>query len=1839
MNMKIKKVFSMFLALLMVCSVVWTNFTPTTAEAATPTRAASSTSQYGLQDNVQDGLILHCWDWSFNNIAEQMETIAKSGYSAIQTSPIQEAKEGTKGVSNFNWWVFYQPKSFVIDNSGNSGLGTKAEFENMCRVAHSYGIKVIVDIVANHTGNGGANGIANTVIDDIKNDPNCYHNYGNFKDINYGDRYSITHDSMGLLPDLNTENTKIQNYVLGLLKECIDSGADGFRFDAAKHISVPSEGSEYTFWPNTVNKAKEYASSTRGIDLYCYGEVLDGTGGPAMTDYTQFMSVTDNGRSNKIREAVAEHNAGEAGKAEYYKDVAANKLVLWAESHDTFQNDGRESTSVSTADINKTWAIVASRANATALYYVRTTGWRTGTIGDICTWDWKSTQVAEVNKFHNAFAGQTEYLASSGSIVYNERGTSGVVLVNCSGNSQSVSVDAHKMAAGTYIDQVSGNTFTVANGKISGQIGDTGIAVVYNAQPIRTEPYPTISKEGGSFSTDTLTLTIGLMNATSGTYKIGNEAAQTYTSTKTITIGSNMAYGESVTVTLTATDGSQSSGAVTYTFTKIEQQANIAYLKLPSGWGTDVYCYAYDSATETVDNGAWPGKPMTFDSDTGYYKYEIPENIENPRVIFYNSDVNRTPADMVKGYLFSTNGSYLYKDGNWDLYTPPANEGKVIIKYVNESGTEIASSKTIKGTVGSAYTTTPESISGYTLKTTPSNATGRYTAADITVTYVYTRTSSSDPTVTSSLASGSTFSTETKTITLTLSNAVSGTYSVDNGPVKTFTNSASVVLGQGKVADSTVTVQATAKASNGTTKSYTFTYNKQFNGTVNEENSAASVSTYSTAASGSRAASNLASQYSTNKVGVGVEKTISVDGDISDWNESMKIAQGAANDDPRVYRPDSMYENPVDLYALYAAYDDNNLYLMWEMTNVQDVVAPGDDYPLSQGTLWQTQEFPFFIAIDTGKSGDAIGNKGALITGGTIWNSGMTIENSFNKLISINTKGGNGPFVYGGNSTGLNPVEILNATSSKIKMNFGKGILTNDVTGINGAYGPSNNRVVGDVLSNSANWVNFNTLGHNSATMDFFYELSIPYDELGITKNDVKTNGIGVLLVATMGKSPLDCLPYDYSMNDNADLDDSVGSQENNSFEKSDEDHITCSFARVGKLNGGTIIRDDLELNFGADRSSPQSAGTALTLKGIASGGTGPYTYKYYVNNSLVATKSGSGETQTPWTPSAAGTYMIKCVVTDGAGNSVTSAKKYVVEGTTSTLTGSLKVNNSTAAISNRVGDSVNLTASASGGAGSYTYKFLVNNVDTGAWSVLRDYSSSSTFTWSAGSAGNRKFYVDIKDGSGTVVRSNAVSVATSNTTTELKITGRASASSVTVGTNVIFTATATGGSGAYTYSYLVLNKNNGEWYRFSDFKATNTLTWTASSAGSKEFYVEVKDSTGKVVRSSAINVTVISTTPLAITGRASATNVTVGTNVTFTATATGGNGAYTYSYLVLNKDNGEWYRFSDFKATNTLTWTASSAGSKEFYVEVKDSTGKVVRSSAINVTVKSANPLTITGKASATNVTVGTNVVFLGMAAGGSGAYTYSYIMHNKDNDTWYRFSDFTASNMLTWTASSAGNREFFVEVKDSTGKVVRSSSINITVTSVTPLAITGRASVSSATVGRSITFIGTATGGNGSYTYSYIMHNKDTDDWYRFSDFKTSNTLTWTASSAGNREFFVEVKDGTGKVVRSSAINVSVTGGSTALAITAKSSASIVGVGTTVVITGAATGGTGGYTYSFLLQNIDTNQWYRFSDFNSVSKLSWIASSAGNKAFYVEVKDSTGKVVRSTAVNVTVR
>ena len=461
--------------------------TPTTpsepTDSTTPIDPIDPPNPDVTVDNIQDGSTLHCWNWSFADIEKHMPQIAAQGYTAVQTSPIQQAKEATVGNGmKSHWWVFYQPANFYIDTTTGSALGTKAQFESMCETAHKYGVKVIVDVVANHLGNKTGNNLADTLDPDIKNDSSCWHDISK-NTTNYNDRYDVTQHCMAGLPDLNTSNKKIQNYALNFLKECIDAGADGFRFDGAKHIETPEDsGCGSDFWPYVINGATEYAKSSRGIDLYCYGEVLDAPGGGlSITAYTKYMSVTDNSWGNSLRGAV---NGGNAGgySSSYHKGAKASQLVVWAESHDTYANDSHESTNISVSNINKTWALVAARADVMGLYFARPANFDSAKLGQGDVTGWSYPEVKAVNEFHNLFVGTTEYLANENGIAYCERGNAGVVLVNCNGTSCSVNVKANKMADGTYIDTITGNTFTVSGGRISGQIGSTGIAVVYSGK-------------------------------------------------------------------------------------------------------------------------------------------------------------------------------------------------------------------------------------------------------------------------------------------------------------------------------------------------------------------------------------------------------------------------------------------------------------------------------------------------------------------------------------------------------------------------------------------------------------------------------------------------------------------------------------------------------------------------------------------------------------------------------------------------------------------------------------------------------------------------------------------------------------------------------------------------------------------------------------------------------------------------------------------------------------------------------------------------------------------------------------------------------------------------------------------------------------------------------------------------------------------------------------------------------------------------------------------------------------------------------------------------------------
>ena len=435
-----------------------------------------SSGFYDDKSGIQDGVTLHCWNWSFSEIEANMDKIAEMGFTAIQTSPVQPLKEATTGKPfGGNWWVYYQPVNFTITTADGNALGTKTELKSMIEAAHSRGIQVIVDVVANHLGNETGNDLSPAIPAWLRNNNAYWHSITtNISD--YTNRQDVTQNCMGGLPDLNTGNDDIQNAVLAFLHECVDVGVDGFRFDAAKHIETPEDGVFASdFWPIVIGGVSDYADATYGKDLYFYGEVLDSTDGFSISDYTEYMSVTDNVWGNTLRESISSGNAALSGG--YYKAADPSNLVIWAESHDTYANDDGASKDETVAKINLTWALVAARADAMGLYLSRPTS-NSQMLGTASTIGWYTKEVKAVNEFHNDFVGHSETLGNSGNISYVVRSNCGIVMVNAKGTTASVQFSV-PMADGIYRDKISGNTFTVENGKIVGQIGTSGIAVIY----------------------------------------------------------------------------------------------------------------------------------------------------------------------------------------------------------------------------------------------------------------------------------------------------------------------------------------------------------------------------------------------------------------------------------------------------------------------------------------------------------------------------------------------------------------------------------------------------------------------------------------------------------------------------------------------------------------------------------------------------------------------------------------------------------------------------------------------------------------------------------------------------------------------------------------------------------------------------------------------------------------------------------------------------------------------------------------------------------------------------------------------------------------------------------------------------------------------------------------------------------------------------------------------------------------------------------------------------------------------------------------------------------------
>ena len=650
-------------------------------------------NKYGLKDNIQDGVILHCFDWTLADIQEEIPNIAKAGFTAVQTSPVHE-RAGKGSV----WYDVYRPYDFKIGN----GLGTEADLKALCAKAHEYGVKVIVDVVANHTDYGN--------VADRLTDQGLYHKP--FDVGNWHDRHQVTFGKIGMW-DLDTNNPTVQAIIKQYIQDLKACGVDGIRWDAIKHIGLPSEGD--SFMKNVVDQ-----------EMYNYGEILDGTGGDDKTlfpEYQTYMSITDNGYGNGFANSFAGGSINESVGNFNQRNAKTEKLVYWGESHDTYANDGGESKNKSQNVIDRAYAVVAGNNGATALYFSRPAQKAKNDIkfGDKGSVHFKDAEVAQVNYMHNVCAGEPNYYVKGNGVCAQVR-KSGAIIVLGSGSDRDVTVangagDGKWLKPGTYKDMVGGGVFTVDASIISGHVGESGIAVIYNAGSIVLPPEVVFNPaDGTAFSDESLTVTATPLNAVSVWIQVNDGAKQDFTAAKQFTVGADVAYGKNVTITWGATDkeGKTETGSVTYKKVKayvpeLGKADEISCFLETSNAAAAVYVWNNKVKPVIKYAGAWNDAinkklPLVGKSVSGKnvfkWTYDGTETTAPAQLIFLDGNGNKITADVD----FVNHGYYV--DGTYSTTVTKVHEDETVdpeyVYFDNASNWENVYCYFYNGTTSSA---------------------------------------------------------------------------------------------------------------------------------------------------------------------------------------------------------------------------------------------------------------------------------------------------------------------------------------------------------------------------------------------------------------------------------------------------------------------------------------------------------------------------------------------------------------------------------------------------------------------------------------------------------------------------------------------------------------------------------------------------------------------------------------------------------------------------------------------------------------------------------------------------------------------------------------------------------------------------------------------------------------------------------------------------------------------------------------------------------------------------------------------------------------------------------
>ena len=259
-----------------------------------------------------------CWRGDFQGVIDKLDYIKALGFTAIWITPV------VQNASGYDYHGYHASDFTRVDCRYQSGDGSKsgdAMFQELIDKAHAKGIKIILDIVLNHTGNFGEETLCKLFdrdtqlrnqayidacmipneeklgsdylnvaggfqyqrrlaqmknTDGVNHDiHNYWHHFGNF---NWDDPTRWWAQIAGDCVDLNTENDAVADYLVNCYGSFIKMGVDGFRIDTSGHISRLTFCKQ--FIPQFAALGEQYKDKRLNqAPFFMYGEVCARFGG------------------------------------------------------------------------------------------------------------------------------------------------------------------------------------------------------------------------------------------------------------------------------------------------------------------------------------------------------------------------------------------------------------------------------------------------------------------------------------------------------------------------------------------------------------------------------------------------------------------------------------------------------------------------------------------------------------------------------------------------------------------------------------------------------------------------------------------------------------------------------------------------------------------------------------------------------------------------------------------------------------------------------------------------------------------------------------------------------------------------------------------------------------------------------------------------------------------------------------------------------------------------------------------------------------------------------------------------------------------------------------------------------------------------------------------------------------------------------------------------------------------------------------------------------------------------------------------------------------------------